>query len=99
MPTRTRPSVSSTRICSPVRAAVIIICAACLTALACRAPGGGDATGDASKAEAAKAEKAEAPKKPGRVDKNHAELPPLPEIVATVDGQPIPLREFEIRYE
>ena len=106
MLTRTRPSVSSTNSCSPVRAAVLI-CACSITALACRAPGGGDAKGEPSKAEAAKADaevgKAEAMKRVedrlGAEDKNKAELPPLPEVVATVDGQEILRREFEIRYE
>jgi peptidyl-prolyl cis-trans isomerase C len=35
----------------------------------------------------------------GAEDKNKAELPPLPEVLATVQGQAIPRREFDIRYE
>jgi peptidyl-prolyl cis-trans isomerase C len=85
-----------------VRAA-IIICACSLAALACRStPGGGDASGDSGKADASAAKAAateKARKRLGAEDRNKAELPPLPDVLATVDGHEIPRREFDIRYE
>jgi peptidyl-prolyl cis-trans isomerase C len=91
-----------------VRAAssfLLALCFALPTALACRSPEGGDASKDPAKSEAAaeggdaKAEAASKAKKRLGADKNKAELPPLPEVLATVDGHEIPRREFDIRYE
>jgi peptidyl-prolyl cis-trans isomerase C len=86
------------------------------SALACRAPEGGDTSAgtaaDSAKsdpvdpvdhgsdAQTSKAEaRARIQQRLGASDKNDAELPPLPEVLATVDGHEILRREFEIRYE
>lgn len=89
--------------------AVALICACSFVALACRAASSGESGGgDGSKAVDADASKAEAVErarhrlaKDGATlsDRNSAELPPLPEVIATVDGHEILRREFEIRYE
>jgi peptidyl-prolyl cis-trans isomerase C len=95
---------------SLVRVRVLALCFAFPTALACRSPEGGDASGEATPSDAgadakadAAAAKAEAvarvKQRLGAEDKNKAELPPLPEVLATVQGQEIPRREFDIRYE
>lgn len=89
--------------------AAVSLCLAFFAALACRSPEGGDASAgttdtraldqDAAKA-AAKAEAtARIKQRLGAQDKNTAELPPLPDVIATVDGHEILRREFEIRYE
>jgi peptidyl-prolyl cis-trans isomerase C len=87
---------------------VLGLCVAFTTALACRASNstgeGGDASADTAKSEAdAKAEaKRRIEKRLGAEAKRHgaeAKLPPLPDVLATVDGHEIPRREFEIRYE
>jgi peptidyl-prolyl cis-trans isomerase C len=85
----------------------LALCFALATALACRSPEGGGASGDAATSDAAGADaaaaKAEAvdrvKQRIGAKDKNNAELPPLPDVLATVQGQEIPRREFDIRYE
>jgi peptidyl-prolyl cis-trans isomerase C len=92
-----------------VRAAssfAVAVVSALLTTLACRAPaseGGGAASGGTSKTQVAESEagKVEAGKAEAATgtDKNAADLPPLPEVLATVDGHEILRREFEIRYE
>lgn len=88
--------------------AALSLCIALFAALACRSPEGGDASADAtsnrakSDADTAKAEAKQRIKQrlgSKDVDKNTAELPPLPEVLATVDGHEILRREFEIRYE
>jgi peptidyl-prolyl cis-trans isomerase C len=84
-----------------VRAASFIAIISIATALACRSPEGSGASGEAS-GEQAKSDadtKAAAPGKSGMKDLNAASLPPLPEVLATVDGHEILRREFEIRYE
>lgn len=97
-----------------VRAAAAWRCAACLLgvglgALACRSP---ESTGvDAGKQADAAAnattddDKAAARDRirsrladDGLVNKNQLDLPPLPDIIATVAGHEIPRREFEVRY-
>lgn len=73
-------------------------------ALACRSPEGRGASGDASAEQAkpdadAKADGKQRVGSNGMRDLNAASLPPLPEVLATVDGHEILRREFEIRYE
>jgi peptidyl-prolyl cis-trans isomerase C len=80
----------------------LALCIALSTALACRSPEGGGASAEAKASEQG-ADKAAAKQRIterlGAKDKNAAELPPLPEVLATVDGHEIPRREFDIRYE
>jgi peptidyl-prolyl cis-trans isomerase C len=97
-----------------VRAAYLSACASCLVALACSSPPSGKAVGQAeasaSSEERDEADKAEARERikarleaegmgRGPANKNRAQLPPLPEVVATVAGHDIPRREFELRYD
>jgi peptidyl-prolyl cis-trans isomerase C len=95
-----RAASSPTGVLAGILGRVLTLCFAFPTALACRSPEGGGASDAKADAAAAKAEAVDRVKQRlGADDKNKAELPPLPEVLATVQGQEIPRREFDIRYE